>query len=265
MSARHPPSPIRRCVVLGAAALCLFGGCSSSRQLESIESQLGQISGQIATLQTELSSKQEVAELEGRVLEETERLLRSEADTRLDIGQLSNRISELEAQLADTLYRIDQLSQQIARTNQELEALLAAIPAGGEGAGPPSIADPVLLYEEAYADFRNQNYDLAIVGFREYIDTFPETELADNALYWLGECYFNRGKFAQAVAEFSGVLSRYPRSERVVSAMLRRGLAYLAMGESEEGLNQLERLVRDYPSSEEADIAREQLQELQNN
>ena len=245
--------------------VCLFGGCSSSRQLESIESQLAQISTQITTLQTELSSKQELAALEGRVIEETERLLRAEADTRLDVGQLSNRISELEARLADTLYRIDQLSQQIARTNQELDALLAAVPAGGEGPGPPSITDPVLLYEEAYADFRRQNYDLAIVGFREYLDTFPETELADNALYWLGECYFNLGRFAEAVAEFSGVLSRYSRSERIVSAMLRRGVAYLAMGESEEGVNQLERLVREYPSSEEADIAREQLQELQTN
>ena len=255
-----------RAGVMGAVGVLLLGACSASQQLDSIEARLAEVSRQIEELDGSVSSRQQVDDLSGQVSEGSDRLLRSEADLRADLGVLADRISELEAQLGDTVYRIDQLSQQIARTNQELSGLLAAIPSGGEGPAPPDLAtDPELLYEEAYADFREKRYDLAILGFREYLDTFPDTDLADNALYWLGECYFSQGSYAEAVAEFSGVLARYPRSDRAVSAMLRRGLAYLAMGDAEEGINQLERVLRDYPSSDEAVIAREQLTELQNN
>ena len=46
---------------------------------------------------------------------------------------------------------------------------------------------PDELYRSAYEDYMRGNYDLAADGFGEYLRRWPDTELSDNALYWIGE------------------------------------------------------------------------------
>lgn len=252
-------------VVVGLVALLALVSCTSTTELETINERLGEIQRQIAALDSEVSTKGEIEELGERVAAEADKLLRSGADLRLDLDTLSSRIGELEAQLQDTVYRIDQVSQQVAATNQELKALALAPPqhiATGEGISEAAGADPETLYNQAYKDYRRSEYELATLGFREYLETYPETELADNALYWIGESYFNQGHFLAAIGEFTNVVSRYPRSEKVPSAILRRGYAYLELGEREKGLNDLMSVEQNHPSSEEAAIARQQLKEF---
>ena len=53
---------------------------------------------------------------------------KAEADLRLDVGNLSSQIAELQAKLEDTNYRLSQVSQQIAATNQDLKAVRSAGP-----------------------------------------------------------------------------------------------------------------------------------------
>lgn len=266
MLARTPFSPTRLVVVAGATGvLLLTGACSSTQQLDSIETRLTQLQGEVTALQSDVASRSELEQLGEHLGGETAKLLRSDADLQADVQQLAQRIGELDSKLQDTLYRIDQISQQLAATNQDLRSLLSAGPADGEGPPPTPVDDPQALYEEAYGDYRKGNFDLAIQGFREYLDTYPDTDLADNALYWIGESRLNQGQYAEAIKEFSGVLARYPRSDRVPSAILRRAYAHLQLGERGEGIEQLRRLDKDYPSSEEATIAREQLEQLTRN
>ncbi|MEE2776280.1 MAG: tetratricopeptide repeat protein [Acidobacteriota bacterium] len=217
-------------------------------------------------MQTEVASKEDLSSLEARVGAEADRVVRSEAEAREDVGNLGHRITQLEAQLADTVYRIGQLSKQVSKTNQELETLLSLIPMGGEGAVPEVVADPEILYEQAYRDYQKLEYETAILGFREYVDSVPENDVtAADALYWLGECYSQLKRYPEAVAEFSAVLSRFPRSLKIPSALLRRGVAYLAMGETDEGITQLQRVLDEYPSHDVAEVARAQLGQLQTN
>ncbi|MBM3284642.1 MAG: tetratricopeptide repeat protein, partial [Candidatus Aminicenantes bacterium] len=70
--------------------------------------------------------------------------------------------------------------------------------AGPKPAGPPLALSPQDLYNTAYADYLQGNFDLAIDGFKIYRDNFPESPLADNALYWIGECYFSQRNFEAA-------------------------------------------------------------------
>ena len=129
--------------------------------------------------------------------------------------------------------------------------------------GPPSPGDPETLYQEAYGDYREGSYDLSILGFEEYLEAYPDTELADNAAYWLAESYFAQGRFNEAIAGFSNVLSGYPRSEKIASAMLKRGFAHLQLGHRDRGLDELRAVVRTHPSSEEAAIARQQIETIE--
>lgn len=258
-----------RIAVLAAAIAA--AGCVSSTDLETIRGQLTELQRQVSYLQLQGSSKQEVAELQATIQQQTERLLKTEADMRVDLGNLSGQLGQLQGQLEDTNYRIAQLSQQIAAASQDLKAVrtataptdvatgLPAVPPGGTATGT---TDPETLYQTAYSDYLRGAYDLALLGFRQYLDAYPETDLADNAVYWTGECYYRQQRYREAIAEYDRVLQNWPRSDKTASAMLKRAYAQIESGSRTEGVAALQRVIQTFPNSDEANLARQKLQSV---
>jgi tol-pal system protein YbgF len=263
------PRPRRRGSLPFALALAAAaGGCVSTSDIEGLASQIADVQRQLLQLQKQAPSKEEVSNLEAQVGRQMEALLRSEADMQVRLQDLSHQIDQLQANLEDTNYRLAQLSQQIAATNQELKTFRTAPPppaTEGEppaaGAPPGPTANPQDLYQSAYNDYLRGSYDLATREFQEYIDNFPATDLADNAVYWIGECYYRQGKFRQAIAQFDTVVGRYPRSDKLPSALLKKAYAHLQLRERQPGVAQLQQVIRDYPTSDEANLARQRLRE----
>jgi tol-pal system protein YbgF len=252
-----------------AAAMVAAAGCGSS-QLDAMEQQLADIQRQVLQIQKQGSSKEEVAGLQTTTAEQNRNLLKAQADIQLELQSLSSMIEQLEGKLEDTNYRLAQLSQQIAATNQQIKGLRpgdAPPPGAGgtNGAGPingNAAADPETLYRTSYNDYLRGNYDLAILGFRQYLESFGTTDLADNAAYWIGECYYRQQRYADAIREFDSVIEQYPNSDKVASAVLRKGYAHLQLGEQSKGVVQLQNVIRRYPKSDEANLARQQLKSL---
>lgn len=265
----------------GVALLALAGlgqaGCVSTQDIEALQAQIGNLERQILQLQAQSPTKEEVRAVGAQVSKQNEALLKSEADIQLRMEQLSGELEALKSKLEDTNYRLGNLSQQIATTNQELKAFRAQQRLAQEvpvdpnnptllpAPQPPPAqvgADPKALYDAAYSDYVRGSYDLAIRQFQEYLTNFPGTDLADNAAYWIGECYYRQKKFRQAVTEFDRVLERYSGSDKVPSALLKKGYAYLELGEKQQGVGQLQRVIRDYPKSDEASLAQQRLKEV---
>jgi len=271
----------------GCLALAFAGaGCVTPQDIEGLQTQLSDIQRQVLQIQKQSPSKEEVSSqvssLGADVGRRMESLLKTEADMQVKLQDLSSQIDELQAKLEDTNYRLAQLSQQIATTNQELKSFRGAAPAGpatpagtvpddgappqatpppNPGGGGPS-ADPQALYNGAYNDYLKGNYDLALREFQEYLDNFPTTDLADNATYWIGECYYRQRRFRQAVDQFDNVLEKFPRSDKVAAATLKKGYAHLELGERSQGVVQLRHVIRTYPNSDEANLARQRLREI---
>ena len=44
-------------------------------------------------------------------------------------------------------------------------------------------------YQAAFNQLKNSQYDRAIGSFRKFLATYPQSPLAENAQYWLGEAY----------------------------------------------------------------------------
>jgi tol-pal system protein YbgF len=247
---------------LVAAALAL-GGCVSSTDIDALHDQISEVQRQAAQLQQQGSSKQEVAQLESTIQRQTEALLKAEADMRLDLNSLSAQIAQLQDKLEDTNYRLAQVSQQIAATNQDLKASRTVPVPGAPGETPATAtADPETLYQTSYRDYLRGNYDLAMLGFKQYLEAFPETDLADNAIYWIGECFYRQQKYGDAIAEYDRVLKQYPRSDKTASALLKKGFALLEQGQKKDGIAQLQSVVKSFPSSDEANLAKQRLQSL---
>ena len=86
---------------------------------------------------------------------------------------------------------------------------LPAAPAGTAATG----MTPRRLYETAYADYTAGQWSLAVQGFETYLKTFPKSELADDAQYYIGESYAGDSKFRDAAAAYERVIRDYPQSD----------------------------------------------------
>ena len=129
-------------------------------------------------------------------------------------------------------------------------------------AGGPRGNEPTQLYNAAYEDYLRSNFDLAIQGFREYAKRYPSTDLADNALYWVGESYYSKKQFKEAIDAFTELLNTYKSSDKAAAGLLKKGLAYLEMGDRSQAVINLQYVLYEHPGSKEADLARARLQAL---
>lgn len=194
------------------------------------------------------------------------------------------------AQYRDVLRRLDQLTLAIQRISADLAARpLASPPAAAAGeetaeAAAPPVTPPVETaarpqpsppqpvpaptmspqeaYSVAYNDYLKGNYDLAVESFRLYRQQFPDSPLADNALYWIGECYDAQERPEDALNAFTRVLDEYPTSDKAAAAQLKKGLIYLKTGDQGQGVVNLQYVVYEHPGTREAELAREQLKSL---
>jgi tol-pal system protein YbgF len=260
--------PLAVCLAVALAT----AGCVSSQDIQGLQTQLTDIQKQMLQLQKqagEAPSKQEVSNLQSSVGQQMQGLLKTEADMQVKLQDLSSQIEALQSKLEDTNFRLSQLSQQIAATNQELKSFhappAAVVPApDGSTTAPPLAgagADPK-IYDAAYNDFLKGNYDLSMREFQEYLANFPNTDLSDNATYWIGECYYRQKRYRQAIEQYDAVLTKYPRSDKTASALLKKGYAHLELGERSQGIVQLQHVLRQYPTSDEANLARGRLREM---
>ena len=163
-----------------------------------------------------------------------------------------------ESKIAIWLMIIELKSQgwELKRIASHLNAL--GIPSPGAGTTPSA------LYTSAYADFSKGNYALAIQGFDEYAQKYADTELADNAMYWIGECHFSQGGYKSAIDAFDAMLEAYPQSDKAAAANLKKALAFVQQNQIGQGVEQLRYVTSTYPGTDEARIAADRLQSLGN-
>jgi tol-pal system protein YbgF len=187
-----------------------------------------------------------------RVLEETRAELAQQRDvllsTRATAGsttqELFEQMERLEGKLDEVMGRFQQVQQR---------APLAVPPSG------PAGADPGQLYDQAAADLTQGRYTMALQGFRDFVRRFTDSELADNAQYGVGECFFAQSMFDSAATEYRRVEAAWPQGEKVPAALYKLALAEEKLGRRDAARKGLEDLVRRFPLSGEAQLARERL------
>ena len=117
-------------------------------------------------------------------------------------------------------------------------------------------------YTDARRDLQTGNIDLATQEFQQYLTYYPDTELAANAQYYLGEIAFNKSDYPGAIKAFDAVLERYPQNPKTADARLMKGMALLRSGQKTRAIQEFRALVENYPRTDDARKARQQLQQL---
>jgi tol-pal system protein YbgF len=262
--------------------VCLpLAGCVLPEDYERLRKEMADVQQNVVAMQRQQAEAEaRLKTVEGTLSGGSESQRTAVADLRASNEDLTRQVSQTVQQIADTNTRIDALSREVQDVRQmqapRRPATVAPIPTTpvpGTSAVPETLppepgsdapAGPGAqeLYNSAYADFSKGNFDLAVSGFEEYAQRFPDSDVADNALYWIGECRFSQGRFQDAVAAYDKMLERYPRSDRAAAANLKKGLAFLEQNQVGQAVVQLRYVVSTYPNSDEARIARDRLASL---
>lgn len=142
-----------------------------------------------------------------------------------------------------------------------------SIPTRQEIPVEPLVVQPKLnaadLYRSALAHFTGEDYQRSILEFEEFVANYPEHDLADNAQYWIGECYYAQKNFEKAVAEFGKVGEHFSSGNKAPAALLKKGLSLKEVGRGDEAASVLQQVIGRYPASEEASMAENKLSQWQ--
>jgi len=142
------------------------------------------------------------------------------------------------------------------------DARKAAPPAmtAGEPSDVAELHEADRLYREGYALYHRGDHAGAERALRSFLRQVPGSPRADNAQYWIGETYYSRGLYREAISEFTRVVTDYPQGEKAAHAMYKIALCHEHLNEGPLARVNLEALVRAYPDSDIAPLARERLQ-----
>lgn len=218
-------------------------------------------------------------ELERR-MQAIERVVQNQSLVNLtqQVGTLERRNDELQGRL-DTLEhgsettadRQRQLYADLDARIQELETALRArnsvsVMEGGTlspGQLPVPGGSDRDNYQAAFELLKEQRYEPAAMAFKQFLVTYPDSELADNAQYWLAESYYVTQIFDEALAAFELVITTFPRSRKVPDALLKMGYCNYELKAFGLARDALVRVQADYPETTAARLAGQRLSRME--
>lgn len=213
--------------------------------------------------------KETIQDLSGR-MDENNHLVRRvvERDTteqdalRARLAELTGKVARLEAAVA----RIDRYlalePEQAKREAAKAESTNKTQPVEKKEVPAVEQASEAELYDKNLAAYRQGKYEEAISGFNAFLKKYGKSDLADNAQFWIGECYMALKQYEQAILAYQEVIKRYPKGNKVPNAMLRQALAFQAIDDKVSAKLILKRIVKRHPNSSEAKIAKAKLKTL---
>ncbi len=254
-----------RLVSLGLLVAVCLPGCSWNREFARRGAVLDTLSARVVRLESEQR-------------QQSQQLIETRADILNELENLGRALDELDARITDQEERLARIGRKLGVWSTGAvpgptdvapdsgaaipESLLARPDTMPAPVDDPGI-DPDQLYNTAYLDFTRGQYQVAIAGFQQFLVMFPDSDLADNAQYWIGECHYALGELLKAEEELKRVAVRYPDGNKVVAAAYKLGLVYYAQNRKDAARRQLERVVADYPGTTEAKLASERLAQEQ--
>jgi TolA-binding protein len=201
-----------------ATVLMLSTGCSSITMLRTQE--LRAVQSKVDSLETELSSQQEQIIKTQKQNTEMLRLIR--ADQQVRFGELDRQVSALSNSISESQARLSQIDEKTREIKQAWE----------ERARADSLTDAAQveeienLFDVARKDFTAGRYDIALAGFQDLYNRFPDSDRGDDAAYWIAECQYAQRNYAQAEEAYKNYLKSYPEGRNTCVSLFKLGLVF---------------------------------------
>lgn len=203
------------------------------------------------------------------------------------------RIGELQTAMTELLDRLDVMNSRLARLEESgVATVAAAVPAPAriveipaepqaEPAVPTQAVQPQPVqaqqqvpqralvgaklaedYRQAIMLFGRSKYADARRAFQAVFESESAGDLADNALFWIGETYFATGDYTNAVRHYTRVVNEFSDQNKAPDAMFKIALTQARTGDLALARRTLEQVIERYPYSSTASSAKAELQRI---
>ena len=226
--------------------------------VEQSSDNINKINQQMTSLQAKLDAEGQNNQLSGQI--------QSLNDS---VDELKTRLGRIDATLTSMQGQLQNVSAPPAGAapatvspgapgGQGGAATLPGVPGGSLApqSGQPQAPPVDELYQSAVRDYNGAKYDLATSEFADVVKYYPQSELAGNASFYLGEVAYRQGLYPAAIRNYDTVLEQFAGSPKAPAAQLRKGEAELASSQRDAGVRDLRALVQRYPTSPEGAQAR---------
>ena len=197
---------------------------------------------------------------------------------RSDTAGLRGQLETLQFETENSDSRQRELYVDVDRRLQALETAPRAFepppsaPSSSPAFDAPSAAPPPVAarptgsdqqnYDAAFALLQARKYDEAAPAFEAFLSQFPTSPRADNAVYWLAETHYVRGRYNDALPVFRRVIEQYPQSDKVPDALLKVGYCQDELGDRAAARQSLQEVMRQFPDTTAARLASQRLDRL---
>jgi tol-pal system protein YbgF len=189
-----------------------------------------------------------------------------------DVDQLSKALESGHKQQRDMYADLDQRLKNPESRGGAASAGSAAPPpayaasvattAASAGAGATDSGEDKAGYQAAFNLLKDGQYDRAIVAFQKFLVTYPDSSLADNAQYWLGEAYYVNKAYPEAEAAFQRVVEKYPQSRKLGDALLKIGFCRYETKQFQSAREVLGQVVTRFADTPAARLAQQRLDKM---
>ena len=221
-----------------------------STGVEEYKEFLKQPSKEIDRMREDIAIRTRILEERGKTLEEKNKAQDERARALEErMKAMEDRLKGLEGKMSEWVSK--QMEMEKPTPGKEVPVETKGI---SPGAGT--------LYKDAYETFQKGDLEGARRKFETFLKQYPNTELSDNAQFWIGETYYLKKDFEKAILEYEKAIAKYPEGDKIPAALLKQGFAFLELGDKTNARNILRRLIERYPQSDQAEMAKKKLEAI---
>lgn len=250
----------------GLLFLVLLSGCMALPQQQRTEQDLEEMKRRLAQMERTVASRQQDQGLEGRL----NGMARQQADLQAALDALRVDLQSSNGRMEDLAHQNQALGEELKVIRNELDlkvsaleekvAKLAAAPPPPPASVPAPADSPEDLYGKGLELIQKQgDYAKGQEVLRQFLNRYPQNQLAVNAQYWIGEAFYGEKQYENAILQFQDVIQNHPDHPKAPAALLKQGLAFHAMGDLKNARIILQKVIDSYPKSEEAAKAKDRL------
>jgi len=274
----------------------LLLGCASNKDVQLLDKEMDKLYAQVATLRKENDfTKHDLSDLRA----ENQRL---KTDLALRLENLQSEMRSLSTDIEEYKELLKRPSRDMDRVKEDMEGRLKTLeerrrtqeekikeleerlkaPEPKTPAPSSKLAEPEKpvsakevsgetkgittgmgdLYKDAYETFYKGDLEAARRKFETFLKQYPNTELSDNAQYWIGEIYYLKKDYERAILEYEKAIVKYPEGDKIPAAIFKQALAFSELGDKTNARNLFRRVIEKYPRSDQAEMAKKRLETL---
>ena len=274
----------------------LLFGCASSKDVRMLDKEMDKLYSQISALKRENDfTKKDLSDLRT----ENQRL---KSDLSLRLENIQSEMQSLTTDIEEYKEMLRRPSKETDRVREDMEARLRTLEERRKNqeekireleerlkASEPKTSGPEFkpmdpersastkeippdlkgnstgigdLYRDADQTFHKGDLEGSRRKFEAFLKQFPNTELSDNAQFWIGETYYLKKDYERAIIEYEKAIVRYPEGDKIPSAIFKQALSFLELNDRTNARSLLKRVIEKYPRSDQAEMARKRLETI---